>query len=189
MLATLLELDTALFELINHSFHNTFLDLILPYWREKTTWIPLYLFIITFLIWKYRKQSILLIFMLIATVGFADTMSSKVIKKQVQRLRPCNNPNLKADVKLLVDCGSGYSFTSSHATNHFALAVFLVLLFEGIPILFSILLLLWAASIAFGQVYVGVHYPLDIVCGSLLGTCIAFLGFQVYNLIARQVST
>ncbi len=183
LLETLLEFDYALFQLINQDWHTPFLDTILPYWREKTTWIPIYLFIITYALWKYRWQGLLMMVMLVATLGLADTMSSKVIKKNVERLRPCKNEELKSDVKLLVDCGSGYSFTSSHATNHFSIAIFLILLWGYKHKWLPYALVFWATSIAFAQVYVGVHFPLDIVAGSLLGILIGYLGYQVYKFI------
>lgn len=187
MLETLLELDYALFQLINQEWHTALLDAILPYWREKTTWIPLYLAVIVYAIWNYRWQGLLMVAMLLATVGLADTMSSKVIKKNVERLRPCKNPHLKSDVKLLVDCGSGYSFTSSHATNHFAIAIFLVLLWRRRHPFLRYILPFWAASIALAQVYVGVHYPLDILVGSLLGILIGVLGFRLYLFTSRRL--
>ncbi|RZL15228.1 MAG: phosphatase PAP2 family protein, partial [Pedobacter sp.] len=82
-----------------------------------------------------------------------------------------------------VPCGSGYSFPSAHATNHFGIAVFLILVFykKWKPIL--PLGLLWAFSIAFAQVYVGVHYPVDIICGSLLGTLLGFISFRLVKII------
>jgi len=109
----------------------------------------------------------------VATVGMADVVSSKLVKPAVQRVRPCNDVGLKFEVRELVHCGGGYSFTSSHATNHFAIATFLYLVLGGLRkkwIRWA--LLAWAASIAYGQVYVGVHYPLDVITGAVLGSLI-----------------
>ena len=86
-----------------------------------------------------------------------------------------------------MDCGSGYSFTSSHATNHFAIALFLVLLWGRKHPFLRYLFPLWAASIALAQVYVGVHYPLDIFVGSLLGVGIGVLGYFSYRFLERSV--
>ncbi|MEM9990942.1 MAG: phosphatase PAP2 family protein, partial [Bacteroidota bacterium] len=153
MLETVLQFDQLLFEIINQQLHYPFLDTILPYWREKTTWIPLYLLILGWAFWQYQwRAALLIIVMLCATVGVADTVSSKIIKKQVERPRPCNNVHLKSDVLLLVDCGSGYSFTSSHATNHFSVAVFLILLWGRRLRWLKFVALFWASVIAFAQV-------------------------------------
>jgi len=106
----------------------------------------------------------------------ADFSSSQILKKQVQRLRPCNDPALAAQVQLRVPCGSGYSFTSSHAANHFAVALFLIGVFGDLNRWIRPSLLLWAGSIALSQVYVGVHYPGDVLCGGLLGSLIGWGG-------------
>ncbi len=177
----IIEFDQYLFELINNGWQNTFFDWLMPHWREKTFWIPLYLFLLLFVLIKFKLKGLFFALGLALTVGVADTMSSKVIKENVKRLRPCNDLEFKNNVHLLVRCGGGYSFTSSHATNHFAIAAFisltLGLLYPAIKLPFY----LWAASIALGQVYVGVHYPLDIFFGAFLGVSIGYLVAKLYN--------
>jgi membrane-associated phospholipid phosphatase len=182
---TILQLDFELFHWINHDLQNNIMDAIMPWWRSKLTWIPLYIFLIVFSIIKYKINGLYLILALALTVGVADTMSSRVIKKSVQRLRPCNNPELKETTHLLVHCGSGYSFTSSHATNHFAIAFFLLFTFCRRFRFLRLPLIFWAASIAFGQVYVGVHFPLDVMGGTVLGIFIGYLGARIYNTVLK----
>jgi len=174
-LETILSLDQILFSWINQDLANPFLDAIMPYWREKMTWIPLYagILIISFLKFSWKKALVFII-LLAGTVGVADQISSQWIKKSVKRVRPCNDQLLKKEVHLLVDCGSGYSFTSSHATNHFAIASFIAFALFSNKKMWRILLLFWAGSIAFGQVYVGVHYPLDVTIGAILGILIGW---------------
>lgn len=179
MLANLLEWDQAVFQLINHQGQNTFFDLLLPFWRTKVNWIPLYVLILGLLFWKYDWKRVLFFLVLIVlAVLLADQLSSQLIKKSVMRLRPCNDPALADQVRLLVHCGSGYSFTSSHATNHFALAfLFIQMLLPKFPKIRWILVfsfIIWATLVAYAQVYVGVHYPLDVIAGALLGTAIAW---------------
>ncbi len=137
------------------------------------TWAPFYLFVVAF-IWKNwsRRQAILVLAGLAVAVGTADFTSSTVIKKNIQRIRPCNNLELKALVIQRAPCGSGYSFTSSHAANHFAVAVFLSCILGSLNRWVRPALLIWAALIAFSQVYVGVHYPGDVIAGGLLGALI-----------------
>lgn len=176
----LLQFDEQLFHIINNDWHNAFLDAIMPAWREKKTWIPLYVMIAAFSIIKFKIKGLYFIIAVALTVGIADNVSSQLIKKNVKRIRPCNDATLQEDVRLLVSCGSGYSFTSSHATNHFAVATFISMTLGQFYRKIRLPFFLWAATIAFGQVYVGVHYPLDIVCGALLGSFIAFILAKIY---------
>ena len=133
-----------------------------------------------FLFYKYQWKGVVLVAAVGLTVGLADIMSSKVLKKNVERLRPCQNTEVRAEARLLVGCGHSYSFTSSHAANHFALATFLALTLGRAYRRMRLPLLLWAASIAYGQVYVGVHYPLDVLFGALTGILIAYIMAKVY---------
>jgi undecaprenyl-diphosphatase len=175
MLEQLIQFDQNLFFTINHGLSNSFFDWLMPALRNRFFWTPLYLFIIIFSIRNYGKQGWIMILFLALTFGCTDFISSSLIKPTVQRLRPCNDPEIKSDVKNLIDCGSGYSFPSSHASNHFGLAVFLIVLFFSKWKLILPMGLLWAASISFAQVYVGVHYPIDILAGAMLGGMIGFI--------------
>ena len=107
--------------------------------------------------------------------AISDTLSSQIIKKNVQRIRPCNDPLISNMVELKVKCGGGYSYTSSHATNHFALAFFLIYTLGVQFRWIKWVLIFWASSIAYGQVYVGVHYPFDVISGAIIGGIIGIL--------------
>lgn len=179
----LTNIDHELFFFINHKCHFDALNKLMPYWRSMYLWIPLYVFFTAFLIEKFGKKGGIYILFLAATIGVGDTISSKIIKKTVQRIRPCTE--LKSEVKLLIPCGSGYSFPSSHATNHFAIATFIILTFAADKKWFKRGLLIWASTIALGQVYVGVHYPIDIICGGLLGSLI---GWEIAILYKKYFS-
>ena len=174
-MTALLYFDEQLFQLINGVWHSDFFDSVMPLWRNKMFWIPAYIIGLSYLIWQYKKQAIYIVLAIILTISISDTMSSKIIKKTVKRPRPCRNEVLAQDLNLLVHCGGGYSFTSSHATNHFALAVFLISLFGTMKRKWKFAFLFWAGSIAYGQVYVGVHYPLDVFSGAILGSLIGYL--------------
>ncbi len=169
----LLQQDEWLFKLINGQWHTPLLDAILPLLREKTFWIPAYILFCAWLVLRYKWQAVWITLALIATVALSDTISHRIIKKQLRRERPCRQLP-QDEVRLLVHCGGGYSFTSNHAANHFALAMFILGLW-GRRIRFGRWLLpLWAASIAYAQVYVGVHFPLDVIGGALLGSIIGY---------------
>lgn len=179
----LLQLDHTLFEAINNGLQNSFLDTVLPLWRNKYIWIPAYLFLITFLVVNFQKRGLLIIAVAVLTIAIADMTSSEILKKSIQRLRPCKTAHLADQVHLLVPCGSGYSFPSSHATNHFALAFFLIGVAGTRFSKIKLPLLLWAASIAISQVYVGVHFPLDVLGGTLLGSLIGFTMSRLYYIL------
>ena len=182
---TIIHFDQQLFFFINNDCHINLLDKIMPYWRSMYFWLPIYTFFVAFIIEKYKNKGFLYLLALGLTIGVSDTVSSKWIKKTVQRTRPCNdhsrNLEMKREVKLLVRCGSGYSFPSSHATNHFAVATFIVLTFARSKKWLKWGLIAWATSIALGQVYVGVHYPSDVICGGILGTLIGWASGYLYN--------
>lgn len=184
-MTTLIEIDQWLFSLINQDLHNPVLDFIMPYWRDKYFWIPFYVALAGFLVYKFKARGAYLIVGLLVAVSIADSVSSHIVKQQVQRIRPCNQEELKEEVKLLVRCGTGYSFTSSHATNHFAIAVFLILTLGQVYRKIKWPLLIWAATIALGQVYVGVHFPFDILAGGILGSLIGWGVAAVYHQIPK----
>ncbi|MCJ8209983.1 phosphatase PAP2 family protein [Mucilaginibacter sp. RS28] len=175
MLQHLLELDRHGFYLINHEMSNAFFDWLMPILRNARFWIPLYIFIIIFTTWKYKKQGVVVILLLAITVGVADFTSATLIKKTVRRIRPCNDVALKDSVTDRVGCGTGYSFPSTHATDHFSIALFLSLVFHKRWRRVWFWTILWAASISFAQVYVGVHYPVDVICGAVYGSLIGFI--------------
>lgn len=179
----LLHLDESLFFLINQDGQSALLDWILPFWRNRNSWLPLYALLLGLAVYKFRWKSIAWVVLLALTIAAGDMLSHRVIKQQVQRPRPCQNETLKEEVRLLVPCGGGYSFTSNHATNHFALAVF----FAGtVGVFFKRwrwLFFLWAAGVAYAQVYVGVHYPLDVTAGAILGMTIGGLTTLIWKRI------
>lgn len=166
--------DASLFQFVNGGMGNPVFDAVLPLFREKWFWAPLYLFIATFTWLNFGKKGWVIVLGLIIAAGLADFTSSTLVKKNVQRIRPCNDPAMVEKVTLRTSCGSGYSFTSSHAANHFAAAVFLIGVFGRIARWVRPAALVWAATIAFSQVYVGVHYPGDVFCGALLGAAVGW---------------
>ena len=172
MLENLIAFDKEFFLAINQGLSNPVFDWLLPILRNPYTWSPLYLFLIIFFIKHYGKTGVLIVACTLITFGITDATSSHLIKKTVQRVRPCNDVVFKDQVNLRARCGSGFSFTSSHATNHFGMAFFWIVLFRRKWRHALWLCILWAASIAFSQIYVGVHYPFDIIGGAILGTLI-----------------
>lgn len=187
MIEQLIEIDKQLFLSVNQGLANQFFDFLMPILRNPYTWAPLYLFFIIFAIRNYKKKGIIMILLLLATFGLGDFTSASIIKPEVMRVRPCNDVPFKEQVTTRVRCGSGYSMPSSHATNHFAIGVFILMLFrrKWKPIVW--LSLLWAASISFAQIYVGVHYPGDILIGTILGTAIGLFTSWLYFFIQPKL--
>jgi undecaprenyl-diphosphatase len=130
---------------------------------------------------------------MVVAAGLADFTSSTLIKKNVQRIRPCNDIQQFEKIVVRVPCGSGYSFTSSHAANHFAVAIFMIGIFGPVRKWVKPAALIWASTIAISQVYVGVHYPGDVITGGLLGAIIGWIAFKSLNrwnpLINAQTSS
>jgi membrane-associated phospholipid phosphatase len=174
--------DKALFRLINYKWHNDFFDWLMPWLRNSNFWVPLYLFLLLFGTINYRKTGWWWVIFAICTAILTDFVSSALIKPNIIRIRPCNDPEIAGWVRVLV----GYrpqssSFTSSHAANHFAMATFLYLTLRDNHRKWPLLFFFWAFCIGLAQVYVGVHYPLDVVCGALIGILIGYLSGKSFN--------
>jgi undecaprenyl-diphosphatase len=189
VITTIVGWDESLFHLLNGEWTNPVLDEVMPWWRDKKTWIPLYVLLAVFAVYRFRLKGLYFILGVALTVGVADTVSSKVMKPTFERLRPCNNTELPFEVVQRGGCGGGYSFTSSHATNHLAIAWFIALTLGRIYQWIRWPFWIWAVSIAYGQVYVGVHYPLDVFIGGCIGSLIGFVlakGFNAYSVTNLQ---
>ncbi|HAL82143.1 MAG TPA: phosphatase PAP2 family protein [Mucilaginibacter sp.] len=184
----LLQLDRHLFYFINHDLSNPFFDWIMPYLRNPKCWIPLYVFIIGFCIWKFKKQGIVIIILLALAAGFADFTSASIIKPLVKRVRPCRDPVVSQTDIARISCGTGYSFPSTHATDHFAMAFFMIMLFYRKWRWIWLWAILWAATISFAQVYVGVHFPIDVSCGAIYGIFVGWLFAKLFEKLQPQFS-
>ena len=183
------EMDRHLFTLINGQWTNSLFDAVMPFLRTPMYWAPLYLFMLVFVLLNFRLKGAWWAILFLSTTAITDLSGNYLFKKTFERLRPCNDPELYSQVRLLVDnCGSGYSFVSNHAANHFGMAIFFILTFRQTLGRWTWLALLWAASIAYAQVYVGVHYPLDVLTGALLGTIAGLATATLFNKQFRFVN-
>lgn len=184
----MIELDHQVFYFVNNVLSNSFIDPLMVAFRNPYVWLPAYVFLLSFVVLNFRKQAYWYILFLLIMVSSTDYVSSSIIKQSVKRYRPCHQEVQLQDLRLLVHCGSGYSFTSTHATNHFGLAFFLIFTFGIKKKYIFIPLFFWAALISYAQVYVGVHFPLDVICGGLLGIVIAFLISELYKISMRKMN-
>lgn len=177
-----LQLDRDLFFLINSGSSNSFFDLILPYIRNANTWIPFYLFLLIFIPLKHKKKGLFWVLLIAATGAVTDPVSSRLIKENIFRLRPCGDISLAGQVHFLLQyCPQSSSFTSSHAANHFGFATFFYFTLRTYYGNRVWLIFLWAFIICYAQIYVGVHYPLDIIGGAVAGSIIGYFFSRIFN--------
>lgn len=182
MWESLVEIDRQLFEWIHFDLSSEMLDFTFPILRNRDTWIPIYIIIIFLMIKKFKnKNGLMTVIALIAAVVMSDLVNSHFLKNVIQRIRPCRLDNFTREVHELVHCGEAFSFPSSHAANHFTISFFLLLVFRHASGFMKILILLWAAAIGLAQVYVGVHYPADILSGIIVGFMVANLIWFIYK--------
>ena len=175
-------LDKSMFKLFNGRLTNDVFDKIAPWWREQSTWYPLYISLLLYVILKMKKSAWKWVVAFILTIAISDIISSQILKDLIGRIRPCSEPSLVGYCKLLINrCPTSGSFTSSHAANHFAMAMFIFYTLKKYFGKFGIIFIIWACTIAYAQVYVGVHYPFDVIGGAILGIAIGTLMSKLYH--------
>lgn len=187
MLERLNEIDSQLFLLLNGS-DSAYWDAVMWLVTKTVTWIPL-LVVVVYVILKNTgwRQALLIIFSMAIAVLLADQISSSVIKPLVMRWRPTHDAVLASSVDTVFSyTGGRYGFVSSHAANTFALFALLSLIMRSRLLTFW--LFLWAAVSSYSRIYLGVHYPGDILCGALLGLLIGWLTYLLYDFINSNLN-
>lgn len=164
--------DKHLFEIINSGITNPFLDWLMPIFRNQFIWVPVYVFFAAFFVYNFGQKGFYIVLFGLLTLLLSDQLSAGVLKDLVGRVRPCNDADMVHFVRLLVPCGAGPSFPSAHATNHFAFSVFLISIMPSRMRWVLPFAIIWASGVAFAQVYVGIHYPVDVTFGAILGSVI-----------------
>lgn len=172
----LLNWDREIFLWLN-AWHGDFMDTIMLMVTRKETWVPLYLTLIVLFTKSYRSKTLIILLFLAITVVASDQLSV-LIKETVQRLRPGHEPSIADLVHIVLRKGGLHGFVSSHASNMFAIYVFTSRVFKNRS--YSRLMFFWALIISYSRIYGGVHYPLDIIGGAILGSLI---GWTTYKLL------
>jgi membrane-associated phospholipid phosphatase len=181
ILEKLEKFDQWLFIQLNTGTANSFFDAVLPYMRYGLNWAPLYIFLITFALLNFKSRGAWWVLFFIVTVALTDMTGNYVFKHGFERIRPCGDPDFHMHVRLLTSCSSGFSFVSNHAANHFGIATFFFLTMRPVIGRWAYIAFLWAAMIAYAQVYIGIHYPFDVLAGGLLGAGFALLTARFFN--------
>lgn len=178
----MINFDTELFLFLN-GLHAAWLDPVMTFISGKLTWTPFYLVLLYLVIKNYKKQSILIILGIILLIVCSDQVSSGIFKPLFERPRPCHNEAIK-DLVYLPDgrCGGAYGFISSHACNVFALAVFMTNILKRYYRKIGWVMFVWASLVAYSRIYMGVHYPGDVIVGAAVGAIIGWLVFKAYRL-------
>jgi undecaprenyl-diphosphatase len=180
MIESLVAMDKSLFLAINGA-NNLFLDGVMYAISAKFTWVPLYLAVLYVVIKQWKKEALWVILSLVVCILISDQVASGVIKNLVHRLRPSHLASLSGMVHLVKDYSGGlYGFASSHASNSVGFAVLSSLFLRNRK--YTVVISFWAILVCYSRIYLGVHYPLDIIGGALVGTGAAAVCLYVVKL-------
>lgn len=185
MIENLLRYDAELFLFLNNLGSETWDNLWLLI-TDKLTFIPLYILLLFLLYKKYGAKSLLVFVVVVALmITFTDQITN-VFKRGFERTRPCGEANLIDQMRFIaVRCGK-FGFFSGHSSNSMAVAVFTGLMLKPYYKNLIFVLLLWSTIVAYSRIYVGVHYPLDIVCGLIFGAISGFLFYKLAKYLLNR---
>ncbi len=186
-MAPIEQLDVWLFRLLNlHLVHPAIDDLMVFLTNGRLSW-PVFILVALFIVARKGRNAFLLIFFALLAVGLADFVASGILKPLVQRIRPCFALD---HVRLLIHQPYSYSFASSHAANSSAVAALTWIYFHrGVLLekLFTALMILYAMAVSYSRIYVGVHYPGDVLAGMVIGTGSALLTYLLFSWILKNI--
>ena len=186
MIETLEQIDRNLLLAVN-SHYSAFLDVIMYYVSQLWFSIPLYVFWVILLLKKYALKKIALLILLAGLLVILTDQSSNQVKHAVKRYRPSHNLEIKNQIHSVNDYHGGqYGFFSGHAANTFGIATFLFLLFQKRSTAFKSHFYIWAITVSFTRIYLGVHYPSDILVGMIDGILFGYLIFKLAQLIFKN---
>lgn len=184
----LIEWDKELFVVL-HSMGSENWDGVMVWVTRKTSWFPFYGLIISFIFIKFKRERWLIFVAVALLITITEQLASGLFKPLVERLRPCHDPSLAAFIRTVDGCGNSFSFFSAHASNTFGLATFIRLLLrdQGNLKWIGIIMIFWAAFVSYSRIYLGVHFPLDILSGALCGVLSAMAIYRIYTFSCAKV--
>ena len=174
-------LDRQLLMAINHA-HSPALDTFMIFASNRTVWFPAYAVLIGWLIFHFRRRGVLLLPLVIMAVALADSITSRLFKPFFARPRPCHDATVAPLLRLPDGCGGQFGFLSSHAANSVALAVFLLFVlpprrYRGL----KVGVFVWAGLLSYSRMYLGAHYPTDVLGGAIVGALLGWGGALLYQ--------
>ena len=185
MIDSLIELDKTIF-LVFNSHHTLYFDQVMWVITGKMIWIPLILSFIYVFFKQGWKEALLAVLMVALTVLLCDQISSGICKPLFERFRPTHDPDFSQYVTIVNGyLGGMYGFISSHAANAFGVAVFTSLIFRNR--LFTISVIIWAMLSCYSRLYLGVHYPGDIMFGALAGALSGYVCYKIYQKLHEKI--
>jgi len=184
LLENLHQFDTELFLALNGK-HNARLDGLMYYISEVWTWIPLYLGMVIFLIRKWRLEAVWIILAMLLCLLLTDQLSN-IAKSGFERLRPSHNPELEGMIHHVKGyVGGKFGFVSSHASNVFGYALLTSFIIKNS--VYTTFIFLWAAMVSYSRIYLGVHYPFDIIGGMILGMLVAGITYWLLSSVRKRL--
>ncbi|MBP5259487.1 MAG: phosphatase PAP2 family protein [Paludibacteraceae bacterium] len=178
--------DKALFLALN-GLYNTFWDGFMAVCTDKWVWLPLYLLLIFLVIRRYGRQSVPVLLAVVLVIVLCDQWTSGFCKPFFARFRPGHCPALEGLVHLPIGRGDSYGFMSSHAANTVGLTVITACLFRSRP--YTCLMAAWVLLNMYSRLYLGMHYPLDLLCGAVSGAVFGLLGYGLLQIIFTQCTS
>jgi undecaprenyl-diphosphatase len=181
----LLELDRDIFLALNSGFRHPFLDQLMMFLSTTAAWIPLYLFLLYLLARNYKKETWLILMAVALTILLADQITSSIMKPFFERLRPSHEPSLAEQIFIVNKYRGGkFGFASSHAANTFGIATLMWLFLRNHRPWISILFF-WALFVGYTRIYLGVHYPGDILAGFVIGFVCAWASYFLVGIVTK----
>jgi len=186
MLETFSAIDRDLLLFIN-GLNAPFLDTVMLTISSKLGWLLLYVILLYVIIRDFKKKSWLVLLLVAFTILISDQSSVHLFKNVFQRLRPCHDEGLAAQLHMVKYCGGKFGFVSSHAANSVALSAFLMLLLRKRHSWIIPVMVIYSVLIMYSRVYLGVHYPGDVIGGAILGIIIGWCCYQLFKLINKRI--
>ena len=169
-----------------HHHSTPFLDVAMVAVTEKYNWIPLYLILILALVRQFGWQAVYSMVAVILLVIISDQLTSGFMKPFFGRFRPCHDPEIGHLIRIIRRCGGEFGFVSSHAANSFSVSTFFILLFRKTH-RYVWWILIWPILFSYSRIYLGVHYPFDILCGAVIGIGLGWLVFWGTGKLSEKV--